>query len=80
VKRVAELGALILLMVACVIAAVLALLAAWSEPWGGEPGDGERIVPALRAEGAALQSAPQADRARYLATKREQAAASGAAR
>ena len=59
--------------IAVSIAAVFALLRAWGEPPGGARSGADSLVPALRAAGPALQSAPQVD----AATDRAQRQASG---
>ncbi len=76
VGRVAVVAGLVLLMVATVIGAVLAILAAWDEPWGGDPGNAARIVRAPRAAGPA----PQIDHGNDVAAKASQRAASKAPR
>lgn len=55
-------AAAVALVVAIAIAASFALLRSWHEPPGGLPSGAADLVPALRANGPSLQSAPQADR------------------
>ncbi len=80
VKPVIYAGCGFMLGIAIAIGAVLALLTAWHEPFGGLPSGAVGLVPALEGRGPALQSAPQNDHAAYLAAEERQRAASEAAR
>jgi hypothetical protein len=50
-------------VVSAVIGTVFAMLQVWHEPAGGAPSGAASLVPALRALGPTLQSAPQLDAA-----------------
>ena len=81
VKPVLLSAALIATTVGLSIGAVLLLLAWWGEPFGGVRSGADTAVPALQAEGPALQSAPEVDGAAYRRAKaRELSAAKAAAR
>lgn len=67
-------------VVAGAIGAVLLVLRAWNEPYGGPPIGGDRLVRGLRAAGPALQSAPQVEGAAYRREMARELAASEAAR
>ncbi len=62
VRAVLWSGLTIAALVAGVIALVFASLHAWHEPPGGAPSGASSLVPALRALGPTLQSAPQLER------------------
>ena len=81
VKAVLLSATLIATVVGLSIGAVLLLLAWWGEPFGGVRSGAATVLPALQAEGPALQSAPEVDGAAYRAAKaRELAAAKAAGR
>jgi hypothetical protein len=66
-------GLTIAAVVATVIGSVFGLLRAWHEPAGGTPTGAASLVPALRAKGPTLQSAPQLNAAADRAAAASQA-------
>lgn len=81
VKPVLVTAAIIAATVGLSIGAVLLLLGWWDEPFGGIRTGAGTVVPALKAQGPALQSAPEIDGGAYRAAKaRELAAAKAASR
>lgn len=70
----------IALVVAVAIGSAFGLLHAWRMPAGGAPSGATELLPALRAAGPALLSAPQDEAAAFRAKEAGPLAASEAAR